>query len=302
MGIGNLGRILHFFQRGVLHAEGDIVPDGVVEQDGFLVHVADKLAQVVHAQVFHVDAVDEHLALLHVVVARYQVNQCGLSRARLSHDGNGLALLDDEVYIAQHPLFAVAERHIAELYLVLERLDILRVLGFLDVVLGHQYLVHALHRGQSRRDVVAGLREFLQRVDDAVENHQVIDERTARDGGVVQHLHAAEPQHDDNHHRAQELAHGVRQLLARVHPEYVVAVFLVHLSELCVHLVLGVECLDDAQSAQRLLHHAHRIAPKRLRLHRVLLQAAAHIAHEPTEQRHEYDGEKRKLPRNEQQR
>ena len=39
-----------------------------------MVHVANELSEVVNAEVFYVDAVDEHLTLLNVVVARYEVN------------------------------------------------------------------------------------------------------------------------------------------------------------------------------------------------------------------------------------
>ena len=59
MGVGNLRRILHFFQRGVLHTEGDIVSHRIVKEDCFLIHIADEFAQIVHTEVLHVDAVDK---------------------------------------------------------------------------------------------------------------------------------------------------------------------------------------------------------------------------------------------------
>lgn len=94
---------------------------------------------------------------------------------------------------------------------------------------------------------------------------------------VVKHQHAAEPQHDDNHHRAQKLAHGVCHLLACVDAAYVVAVFRVYLVKAPVHLLLGAEGLDDAQAAQGLLHLAHGVAPQALCLDGLLLELAAHI-------------------------
>ena len=69
--------------------------------------------------------------------------------------------------------------------------------------------------------------------------------------------------------------------------------------EAAVHLILGTESLDDAQSAQRLLHLAHRVAPERLSLDALLLQAAAHHSHEPAEDGYKDDGEQRELPRDE---
>ena len=80
-----------------------------------------------------------------------------------------------------------------ELNVILQTADMLGILRFLDVILGHQNLVHTLHRGQSLRNVVTSLREFLQGIDDAVQNHQVIDKGGTRHGGIVQHLHATEP-------------------------------------------------------------------------------------------------------------
>ena len=98
-----------------------------------------------YAEVLHVDAVDEHLALLHVVVARDEVDECRLARTALSDESHGLALLYSEIDVAQHPLLAVAERHVAELYLMIERSDVLRLQRLLNGVLSLQNLVYALH-------------------------------------------------------------------------------------------------------------------------------------------------------------
>ena len=65
-----------------------------------LVDVSDELAQVVYGHVLDVDAVDEHLALLHVVVTGYQVDEGRLASAALSHYGYGLAFLHGEVDVA----------------------------------------------------------------------------------------------------------------------------------------------------------------------------------------------------------
>ena len=88
-------------------------------------------------------------------------------------------------------------------------------------------------------------------------------------------------------------------LLANVHALHGVAVFVVDVREACVHLLLSAECLHDAQSAECFLHLRHGVAPERLRLYRLLLELSAHEAHEPSEDRHEDDGEERELPRDE---
>ena len=94
----------------------------------------------------------------------------------------------------------------------------------------------------------------------------------------------------------------MRHRLPHVHPRDVVAIGRIHAVEALVHLLLGAECLDNAQTAERFLDLAHRVAPQRLRLHRLLLQFLADQAHKPAENRHENDGEQRQLPRNDEQR
>ena len=96
-------------------------------------------------EVFHVDAVDEHLTLLHVVVSRNEVYHGRLSSSALSHEGYRLSFLYREVDVSEHPLLAVSERHMAEFYGVVEAGDVLRVLLLLDVAFGKQDLVYTLH-------------------------------------------------------------------------------------------------------------------------------------------------------------
>ena len=97
------------------------------------------------AELAHIDAVDEHLTFLNVVVTRYEVDECRLAAAALSYKCYGLALLYHEVDILQYPLLAILERDVAELNLVLERLYMYGVFGFLDGVFCLEYLVDTLH-------------------------------------------------------------------------------------------------------------------------------------------------------------
>ena len=190
----------------------------------------------------------------------------------------------------------VCETHMPEFYLVFETCDVSRLGRLFDRVLRLQDLVDTLHRGQTLGDAVACLREVLQGVDDGIEHHHVVDEDRPREGVVVQHEHAAEPQHDHDHDGAQELAHGVGEHLSRQHPHQVRAVGRVHVVEAAVHLLLGDEGLDDAQSPQRLLHLAHRVAPQGLGLDGVLLQFTAHEAHEPSHDGDDGQREECQLP------
>ena len=70
---------------GSFNAEGDIVSERVVEQYGLLVNVADEAAKVVDAEVLDVDAIDEHLAFLHVVVSWNKIDEGRFAASALSH-------------------------------------------------------------------------------------------------------------------------------------------------------------------------------------------------------------------------
>ena len=94
----------------------------------------------------------------------------------------------------------------------------------------------------------------------------------------------------------------MRHLLADIHPHDERAVSVIHPGKALVHLLLRAESLDDAQSAQRLFHLAHGVAPELLRLDAAGFQFPAHIAHEPAEEGHEEEREERELPGDEYQR
>ena len=150
-----------------------------------MVDVSDELSQILNTQVLYVDTVDEHFALLHVIIARNQVNHRRFATAALSDDGNRLSFLYREVDVAQNPLFTVSERYVLKLYLMVKTVDMLRLGRFLDGVFCHENLVNTFHGSQAFRNVVTSLRELFQWVDDAIENHHIIDKRRTRNGLVV---------------------------------------------------------------------------------------------------------------------
>ena len=74
MGIGNLGGFDDLLLRGILHTEGNVIVEGVVEKNGFLIDIADKRTQIVYPDVADILTVDEYLATAYIVVARNQVH------------------------------------------------------------------------------------------------------------------------------------------------------------------------------------------------------------------------------------
>ena len=220
-----------------------------------------------HGQVFHVDTVDKHLALLYVVVSRNEVYHRTLSATALSYQGNGFSLGNHQVDVLQHinqlvvAVVGIGEGYIAEFYLVFEAYYVFRIFLVPDFYLCLQYLVDTVHGGKTFRDVVACLRELFQWIDDAVEHDEIEDDGRTVDASVVENENTSKPQYDDDEYGAQELTHRMRHLLTDVYSHDVVAIQSVHFGEGYIHLVLCTESLDDAQASECFLYHAHGVAP-----------------------------------------
>ena len=124
-------------------------------------------------------------------------------------------------------MLVVLETYVAELNLVFEAAYVYRLHRFPDVVLCKENLVDTLHRGKPLGNVVPSLGEVFQWLYDRVEDDEIIDECRGLYCLVVEYKYTTEPQYDNNHYRAEELAHWVCHLLPYVHPFYMVAVFAV---------------------------------------------------------------------------
>ena len=70
---------LDLLEAGVTYAEGDVVEDRGVEEDGLLIDIAHQSAQLVQRDLADVDAVDGDAPLYDVVEARDEVDQRGLT-------------------------------------------------------------------------------------------------------------------------------------------------------------------------------------------------------------------------------
>jgi hypothetical protein len=76
VGIGDFCGSYHFFHGGIVHPEGDVVVETIVEEDSFLVHIAYQASQVLYSQVFDVLSVYQDFARLHIVETGHKVDQC----------------------------------------------------------------------------------------------------------------------------------------------------------------------------------------------------------------------------------
>ena len=303
MRVGNLGRLYHLFHGGILHAEGNVVENGIVKEDGFLVHDAHHGPQVGRAEVADIGSVDGDLSLRGIIEPRNQVHQRGFAGARFAHDRDGFPFFDIQIDIEQDlPAVVVAETDIAEADFLAETIQFGRLHGLLDGIVGFEDLVDAFHGCESFRDGVAGLRELFQRVDDAVQDDHVVDEGRRVDGRVVREdERAAEPEDDADHDGAQTLAHRVSRSLADGDAVQFAPHGSRHPVEAAGHAFLGIEGLDDAQAAEGLFDLRHGIAPERLGFQRAAFELFADGPHDPAHDGNEDDGEQGQLPADEEQ-
>ena len=91
----------------LFHAEGDIVLNGVGEQEIILGHIGAARPQVPNLYIVHVIAVNEQRPVRHIVSAQDQVHQSGLAGAGLAHQTYVLPRLDGEGYIFQYVIFPI---------------------------------------------------------------------------------------------------------------------------------------------------------------------------------------------------
>src|ERR1700751_704601 len=120
-------------------AVGDIVANGVIEQDGLLRDLADLLTQRFQADIAEIVSVDEHLAGSHIEEPRDKIHQRRLPCSTWPHKRQDLATLDLEIDVVQHLFFAlvgaVGEPHLLETNALLKSLQMIWVLLFEDRVL-----------------------------------------------------------------------------------------------------------------------------------------------------------------------
>ena len=178
MGIGNLCRFDHLLHSCIFHTEGNVVEEGVIEQNGLLVHVSYQRTQVVDAKILNIHTVNCNLTQLHIVIARQQIHQCRLAGTGLADKCNGLSFGHHQIDVLQHfALAVVTEGEVLKFNPVIHPVQRQRVYRFLNGILGFQYFVHTFHGCQTLWNVVSCLCKVFQRIDDTVQNHHIEDER-----------------------------------------------------------------------------------------------------------------------------
>ena len=88
-------------------AQPDVVLEVPVNRYGSCSTTPKLPPQLQRIELANVHAADADRALLHIVEAQQQADERGLARAGVAHDGDGLARLDAEADVAQHPVFVL---------------------------------------------------------------------------------------------------------------------------------------------------------------------------------------------------
>ena len=168
-GVDLPGRPDHVLVGDGLAAQADVALDIPGEEEHVLLHLSDGGADLVPGHVLDIDAVDENLPPLHVVIPADQVQDGALARAGGPHEGHLLPRLDDKAHVPEDIVLPiVGEPHVLELN---PPPDLRRTPGLRRIVdLGllvqeREYLLRRGHRrlegGELLRQILDGLEEGL---------------------------------------------------------------------------------------------------------------------------------------------
>ena len=79
MGIGYLGSLDDLFLRGILHTEDDVVVEGVIEKDSFLIYVSHQFSQFIETHFADIGTGNEEFSFCHIIEAGDEIYQSRLS-------------------------------------------------------------------------------------------------------------------------------------------------------------------------------------------------------------------------------
>ena len=98
---GDTGNLQHVFVTDVVGAEGQVVAQAAGQQRQVVGDVANLVTQVSHIQLAQIQAVNQQLAFVGVVVVHQQPRQGTFARAAAADDANALAGFDMQVDVMQ---------------------------------------------------------------------------------------------------------------------------------------------------------------------------------------------------------
>ena len=293
----------------MLGAEGDVLANGVAEQECLLRNKADVLAQHFERELANRPPIDQHRAFGRVVDARNQRHQRGLARSGWSDDRQAGAFGHAQVDVLQHRFIAVHATHaalgrdqgVAVVKAQIAELDLAADLGGRagcghasvgDLGLFGQHVLDAAHgRGAALEDVD----DPAQRDDRPGELHHVgVEGHEAADRDAMQQdFAAADPQHDHDgdaeqgFQRRPQHAHQAHQLQTARDVFGVLA-----LEALDLRLLLHVGA-NQPRSGKVLLRLGRDVGEHGLDALEALVNLAAEVLHHDADHGQRQEGEQR---------
>ncbi len=276
---GGLGRGGHAFLRHILQAVTDVVPHRVVEQNIFLGHHGNLLAERLDGHTADVDAIDADGAGGRLVEARQQIDQGGFSRTARTDQSDHFSPARAQTNVPQNDgsVASIGKTHGVEFDFARERrqrpragllaffflliqirkhlgagaLRILKLLiNLADALQRHVGVEHGVKKGQKNAGRhLAGL-DLVARVQKEQRNDDGAEQVHQRRGG----------------HRGAHPAHALAQQAAR------------SLAELADLEILHAEGFDHAVSADRLLQNLAELAEAALAAFRGVTDLSAEFS------------------------
>ena len=195
MRVGYFGSFDNLLHRRVLHAERNIIIEGIIEQDGLLVHITDQRTQGRNRYVLHVLPVYKQGSFTHIMITGHQIDHRGFTRPGLPYQSHRLPFLHLQVYMLQDlPPLNITKGNVTEFQLMLKSSQRQGFFRLLDMVLSLQDHINTFHAGQTQRNIIESLGELFQRIDDTVKNHQIENKHSGIYRGIlIQNQCAAKP-------------------------------------------------------------------------------------------------------------
>ena len=242
--------------RNALFPQDDVAANGAGEEEHILQHLAEVAAQRGNFNFPDVDAVDQDLTLLELVVAADEGQDRALAGAGGADEGDGLAGVNVEGDALQHPLAGdIAEPDVAELDLALHLVQLDGIRGIHHLRLQVHDGEDLLRRGQRRLQPVELLGQVLDGGEELGDVHIKGNDRAAGKGlaqkaDVVQVAHAAQIEQAEDgadvEHIHQRTEHTEHEDLLLIGPGQILALF----AEVRHLLVLPAKDLGDLDAGQ----------------------------------------------------
>ena len=286
VGVGYDSGLFYMVEAVVGSAKGDVVGNGIVEEDAVLRNETYLSTDAIDVEVADGDAVDEYLSVGAVVETGKEVDESGFAGARGAYNGNGFAFRNGEVDAFKHVdgvavgVGLVGERYVAVFDGVVEAGED-NGIGFLaDGFVGFEYFVDAGGGGVGFLKIVVYADNGLHGGNEAGEEDDKKDE-DRREQLALLYCEAA--QNEDEHQAQGEeyLGQGAAELAAVCHADHAAGVVVVGFGEAEGVFLLLAERFDGADSGEGLFEQPEEMSQFGLPFGRVAAQADTDDADEP---------------------